>query len=245
MNKLKDLTGQIFGRLTVLERAENRISKSGRITTRWLCICECGNKKIVDGSHLCSGAIKSCGCLGYETKINNGKLNKKFNKYNLTGEYGIGWTNNTNKEFYFDLEDYDKIKNYCWYEDDNGYIVNRLNNETILMHRLILNCKEGEITDHKYRNKYDNRKQYLRKCNTYENSRNISIPTNNSSGVIGVSWIDDRNKWRSRICVNYEQIILGEFDGMIKAIVERLYAEKKYFGEFAPQRHLFEQYGIT
>ena len=34
--------------------------------------------------------------------------NKKSNIYDLSGEYGVGWTSNTNEEFYFDLEDYDK-----------------------------------------------------------------------------------------------------------------------------------------
>ena len=56
--KAKDLIGGIFGRLTVLERAEN--GKGG--DARWLCICECGNKKVILGSHLRSGKIKSCGC---------------------------------------------------------------------------------------------------------------------------------------------------------------------------------------
>ena len=36
-----------------------------------------------------------------------------------------------------------------------------------------------------------------------------------------------------------------KFDKIEDAIKARLEAEKKYFGEFAPQRHLFEQYGIT
>ena len=42
--------------------------------------------------------------------------NKKSNIYDLSGEYGIGRASNTNQEFYFDLEDYDKIKDYCWSE---------------------------------------------------------------------------------------------------------------------------------
>ena len=54
-----------------------------------------------------------------EKKINRCKeLFSKTNKYDLSGEYGIGYDSNGQK-FYFDLEDYDKIKNYCWYEDCN------------------------------------------------------------------------------------------------------------------------------
>ena len=58
--KLKDLTGQKFGRLTVIERAEN--AKCGK--TRWLCKCDCSNEVVVQGDHLKCGLTQSCGCLG-------------------------------------------------------------------------------------------------------------------------------------------------------------------------------------
>lgn len=56
--KLKDLTGQRFGRLVVLRRVDN--DSHGNL--RWLCECDCGNQKIVGGRHLTSGRTKSCGC---------------------------------------------------------------------------------------------------------------------------------------------------------------------------------------
>lgn len=62
MTKLIDLTGQRFGRLVVLERAEN--SKNGQ--ARWKCQCDCGNVKIIQGNHLRQGTTKSCGCLEKE-----------------------------------------------------------------------------------------------------------------------------------------------------------------------------------
>ncbi len=58
MPKLIDLTGQKFGRLVVVERAEN----IGR-TTRWRCVCECGNYVIVRQPDLHSGRTQSCGCI--------------------------------------------------------------------------------------------------------------------------------------------------------------------------------------
>ena len=57
----KDLTGQTFGRLLVLERAG---SKNGRAA--WLCECICGNKTVVSGEVLRRGTSKSCGCLKKE-----------------------------------------------------------------------------------------------------------------------------------------------------------------------------------
>lgn len=54
-----NLTGQVFGRLTVLERAEN--DKQGN--AQWLCQCICGNKKVIRGRALRTGRTSSCGCL--------------------------------------------------------------------------------------------------------------------------------------------------------------------------------------
>lgn len=108
MSKLIDLTGQIFGRLTVIKRATNK--KYNRV--HWVCKCSCGNPEcvIVASNNLKSGHTLSCGCIRNE--IINTIFNKQ-NKYDLSGEYGVGWTSNTNEEFYFDLEDYNKIKDYC------------------------------------------------------------------------------------------------------------------------------------
>ena len=56
--RVKDLTGKVFGRLTVLglNRIENRKSY-------WDCLCSCGTKITVNGSNLVSHTTKSCGCL--------------------------------------------------------------------------------------------------------------------------------------------------------------------------------------
>lgn len=59
MSAVKDITGQRFGRWTVISRAEN--SKDNR--TQWLCKCECGNVKILKLCDLHNGRSKSCGCL--------------------------------------------------------------------------------------------------------------------------------------------------------------------------------------
>lgn len=63
MGKLINLTGQKFGRLTVLKRAEKR-GKAGQIY--WLCQCECGKQKEISGKSLRYGESKSCGCLQKE-----------------------------------------------------------------------------------------------------------------------------------------------------------------------------------
>lgn len=57
MKKL-DLTGHIFGRLTVISAAPNR----GKLTY-WNCVCSCGNFSTVQTTNLTSGKVQSCGCL--------------------------------------------------------------------------------------------------------------------------------------------------------------------------------------
>ena len=62
MGKRIDLTGQTFGRLTVIE--ENGKNKNGSI--KWRCKCECGNEVTVIGTNLRNGNTTSCGCLQKE-----------------------------------------------------------------------------------------------------------------------------------------------------------------------------------
>lgn len=68
MPKLIDLTGQRFGRLTVVERAENYVAPNGRQAARWVCLCDCGNKTTVVGGDLRTGRTKSCGCFEQESR---------------------------------------------------------------------------------------------------------------------------------------------------------------------------------
>ena len=60
--KIKDLTGQKFGRLTVLGYTENRL-RGGVV---WRCLCSCGNTAFVISSDLTRHNTQSCGCLHRE-----------------------------------------------------------------------------------------------------------------------------------------------------------------------------------
>lgn len=54
----KDLTGQKFGKLTVIKRTHQKDKK-----VFWLCKCDCGTLKTVEAGNLRSGHTRSCGCL--------------------------------------------------------------------------------------------------------------------------------------------------------------------------------------
>ena len=66
--RAKDLIGQRFGRLRVIERGEN--DAEGRAV--WRCACDCGGTRDVKAANLMRGETRSCGCLGRETRKQNG-----------------------------------------------------------------------------------------------------------------------------------------------------------------------------
>ena len=225
-----DLTGLRFGRLTVIKRVEDCVDKKGKMHLMWECKCDCGNLHIVRGKNLKDGVTKSCGCLKKELN----EQPKKTNEYDLSGEYGIGWTSNTNREFYFDLEDYDLIKQRTWNENSNGYARCSIQGKEVLMHRYILNVDDPQIViDHKKHNTLDNRKSQLRITNTHCNTMNEKLAVNNKSGVTGVCWEDESNTWHSYIWYEGNTIHLGRFNKFEDAVKARKEAEEKYFGEFS------------
>lgn len=65
-----DLTGQKFGRLTVISKGNGYYTKGGQYKTTWLCRCECGNIREFASEKLRKGHTKSCGCLLKENTKN-------------------------------------------------------------------------------------------------------------------------------------------------------------------------------
>lgn len=233
MGKFNDLTGQKFGRLTIIKRIEDAITKNGNRFTQWLCNCDCGNNDvIVLGSALTRNKrpTLSCGCL---QKDKVGGITP--NKYEFTDEYVIGYTSNTNKPFIFDIDDFEKVSKYHWYEETNGYIRSsgKRKEDKISLHRLIMGFPENIGIDHINHNTFDNRKSKLRIATTSQNAMNSVKRSNNTSGTTGVVWVKDRNKWKSQIKFNGQLIFLGEYDKLEDAEKRRRQAEEEYFGEYS------------
>jgi hypothetical protein len=84
MGKLIDLTGQKFGRLTVIGRTDKK--KNNDIL--WHCKCDCGQEVDVRGFFLRSGQTKSCGCYKHDVNINK----KSPILIDLTGQKFGHWT---------------------------------------------------------------------------------------------------------------------------------------------------------
>lgn len=84
MGAIIDLTGNNFGRLTVLGRKYLDSPTKWQINKPyWECVCLCGNKLVVNGSSLRNGATKSCGCLAIEllSKRNTTHGKTNFSEY--------------------------------------------------------------------------------------------------------------------------------------------------------------------
>lgn len=65
-SRIIDLSGQRFGRWTVICRGKDKVSESGSKKITWHCVCDCGNEADVAASNLRSGKSISCGCLQRE-----------------------------------------------------------------------------------------------------------------------------------------------------------------------------------
>lgn len=78
--KAKVLTGEVFGRLTAIDRIDDYVSPSGRKMPVWRCECSCGNEVNVMSCHLMSGATQSCGCYNQECRVSRIKHGKTKSK---------------------------------------------------------------------------------------------------------------------------------------------------------------------
>lgn len=247
MPRIKDLTGAVFGRLTVIGLDKNKQEeqrKNKKYRTYWICQCSCKDKTIASFSSrlLKNGDTQSCGCLQKERVKESARKRFVPNVYDLSREYGIGYVSNTGKEFYFDLEDYDKIKDFRWYEEKrDGYIVTVSGKKHIKLHQFV--CNNIKYLDHINRNKRDNRKSNLRESNKSLNEMNKGPSSRNKSGVVGVSFNNRDQKWIAQIKKENDHR-MKYFISKEEAIKQRFLWEQELFGEFAGQKHLHKEHGI-
>ena len=104
---------------------------------------------------------------------------------------------------------------------------------SVLMHRLILGAKRGEIVDHIDGDGLNNRRSNLRKCSHSQNMCNSRKPSTNVSGYKGVYFDKRDQSWRTRIVMNQKATNLGNFIDLESAIKARREAERRLHGEFA------------
>ena len=144
-----------------------------------------------------------------------------------------------NKYILIDDEDFWVLEKYKFSINTQGYVITEIGNrkmntrKILSLHRIIIQPKAYEIIDHINRNKLDNRKCNLRIANKSTNGMNRSCQSNSTTMVKGVSWSNQKNKYRIYCSVNGKQYHLGYAKSLTKAL--EIYKKKinKYHGEFA------------
>lgn len=233
LGKFVDLTGMRYGRLTVAERGpDHRNPKTGYVTVQWWCDCDCGKRKLVKACDLRNGHTRSCGCLHKEVAEKTGRKKKGKNQFIVNGDIVVGITAKGDK-FYFDKEDFEKVSEFNWWKDKQGYITTKHNSERIKLHRLVMNAAPDEQIDHINHQLENACKNNLRRVTKQQNAYNSKMSTRNTSGVKGVCYVSKWRKWIAQIGLNGKTIRLGTFDSFEEAVAARKAAEEKYFGDYS------------
>jgi hypothetical protein len=127
-----------------------------------------------------------------------------------------------------DLDDLEKVKDIKWYLKKDGYAISCF---TSLSHFILdFNSTPNLVVDHINRNRLDNRKSNLRIVDCRQNTINRSKQYDNTSGIVGVCWDKEKNKYRAFITLYHKIHFLGYFDDIKEAEKIRKKAEITYFG---------------
>lgn len=215
MTVVKDRIGERNGRIVITSRSDND-SNGGAM---WNYKCDCGSTGRVSGSAGKFSLKKSCGCIMREVisrRVNSPLTQSKLkDQLNYNPETGIfTWVSIKQKVH---------IGMIAGGYTDKGYILINIFGRKYAAHRLAWLYVYGEfppdLIDHINGIKDDNRICNLRKATPAENNQNIrkAFKSNKSSGLLGVSWLEYKKKWHSRIVINGKQKSLGFYKTPMEA----------------------------
>lgn len=113
-----------------------------------------------------------------------------------------------------------------------GYIIIKINGIAYKAHRLAWlyvygYFPEGDI-DHRDRIKNHNWILNLREASRSCNVKNSDVRADNVSGVTGVNFVKNGNKWTSHVSINRKKVHLGYRKDFIDSVIDRWEAEKKH-----------------
>lgn len=119
---------------------------------------------------------------------------------------------------------------------NNGYRYIKINDKAYLEHRLIFLMHHGELPeclDHINGVKNDNRIENLRPASLSQNQHNAKTSSNNTSGIKGVCFHKDTQKWMARVKIGGKSKHLGLFTDLAEAEAVIRQARESLHGEFA------------
>ena len=226
--RYKDLTGQRFNRLVVLEH----IVKDDKEHTYWRCLCDCGNETIARSDALKSGAKQSCGCFHKEIMpdILRNVVDTRIKTHGKTKTrlYGV-WNSMCSRCYVVTNSAY---KNYggrgikvCdeWRNNFQAF------SDWAMENGYDPNAPKGVCTIDRidYNKDYspDNCRFVDMKMQVFNRRKRDS-----KSGERGITYIEGRDCYRARIGKNNKSIEIGRFRTLDEAIKARKTAEMKYYG---------------
>ena len=162
----------------------------------------------------------------------SGKFIKQKNTYEILDKIVKCYSEDGDLLFIADVDIYDEISKFSWGKYANGYCATYINGKCVPIHRLITNAPKGKVVDHINGDKKDNTISNLRICDKSQNAFNTGLNSNNTSGVKGVWYRKDTNKWVAEIKVNGKKKSLGCYAEKEDAIRVRKEAEIEYAKEF-------------
>ena len=168
MKARKNETGNKYGLLTVI-KPDNSLGQQG---INWLCICACGNYKVVPGYQLRRGRVRSCGCLArinsalysinsaiYRDRINN-PLKAIITTYRNGAKLrGLCWELTPEQALFF-------FKGNCYYCGSAPHREKTVNGDTLLYNGI-------DRKDSRIGYIYDNCVSCCTHCNTAKSNREI------------------------------------------------------------------------
>lgn len=137
-----------------------------------------------------------------------------------------------------DADCFPSLNSRKWQLSPQGYVMRRTYNQgkriCEVMHRTITNAPSGYDVDHINGIRRDNRRSNLRICTRGQNlAHQTVLSSDNTSGVTGVSWSKQSQKWEAYISKDYKKYNLGLFVSKDAAIAARQNAAQELYGEFA------------
>lgn len=207
--KRLDITGDIYGHLTVIKEVE-----PNKYHRRWLCKCVCGNETITYMSNLRNGDTKSCGC--FQKKISSEKnikniVNKRFGR--LTVLERVNPNFKTRKVIW---------KCLC----DCGNITTTISDR--LLNGTTRSCGCLRIENGKSVQNYN--KEKLNKDGVFTPLLKSKLRVDNRTGIKGVYPIERKKstKYLAKIGLKNKEIYLGIYDTIEEAAKARKLGEQRY-----------------
>ena len=230
-NREKIKRGDKFGKWIVLEDEKPQ--------RKILCKCVCGTIRKVNKDGLLEGRSASCGCVSANKSKERNSHKLGENRIEICEDYAKVYMQGDDY-FIIDIEDVDKIKLYTWNRNlqrDNYIIANKRmsidgKRGTVHLARYIMDCPKDMVVDHINGNISDNRKVNLRICTSQQNSCNIPIKANNTSGHSGVHWDKTRENTKN---ARYQAYITYKGKVHKKTFKVSDYKSKEQTYEFACQ----------